>query len=257
MPTAREDVALSLRRTHPRQARAAGGGRGGAGRASAWRASATRSVHGLSGGERQLLALAGVLATGPTVLVADEPTTLLDLGNSRRIGELLLGLPQQLVLVTHDLELASRCDRALLVRHGRVEHDGAGRGRRARTTGRRRERRPPRDPPSRRHVRCTGARPAPSCSASLVASVVVVLVRGPASRGGGRSSWRPGCWCGPGARLDVTLRAMRGTAADGRPAGALDRLAGRVAARRSRSSATWSPWSCSPPRSRSPPRSTR
>ena len=82
-------------------------------------------MHGLSGGERQLLALAGVLATGPAVLVADEPTTLLDLGNSRRIGDLLLGLPQQLVLVTHDLELAARCDRALLVRHGRVEHDGA------------------------------------------------------------------------------------------------------------------------------------
>ena len=54
-------------------------------------------MHGLSGGEGQLLALAGVLATGPTILVADEPTTLLDLGNSRRIGDLLLGLEQQLV----------------------------------------------------------------------------------------------------------------------------------------------------------------
>jgi biotin transport system ATP-binding protein len=123
MPTASEDVALSLRRTHPdkRERLAAAEavlsdfGLAGFG---------ARSVHGLSGGERQLLALAGVLATGPSVLVADEPTTLLDLGNSRRIGELLLSLPQQLVLVTHDLELASRCDRALLVRHGRVEHDG-------------------------------------------------------------------------------------------------------------------------------------
>lgn len=123
MPTAREDVALSLRRTHrDKDARLAAVdavladfGLAGFG---------DRSVHGLSGGERQLLALAGVLATGPSVLVADEPTTLLDLGNSRRIGDLLLSLPQQLVLVTHDLELASRCDRALLVRHGRVEHDG-------------------------------------------------------------------------------------------------------------------------------------
>lgn len=124
MPTAREDVALSLRRTVPdKQERLAAAdavladfGLGGFG---------DRSVHGLSGGERQLLALAGVLATGPSVLVADEPTTLLDLGNSRRIGDLLLSLPQQVVLVTHDLELAARCDRALLVRDGRVEQDGA------------------------------------------------------------------------------------------------------------------------------------
>jgi biotin transport system ATP-binding protein len=123
MPTAREDVALSLRRTVPdkRERLAAADavladfGLEGFGE---------RSVHGLSGGERQLLALAGVLATGPSVLVADEPTTLLDLGNSRRIGDLLLSLPQQVVLVTHDLELASRCDRALLVRNGRVEQDG-------------------------------------------------------------------------------------------------------------------------------------
>ena len=124
MPTAREDVALSLRRTVPdKQERLAAAdavladfGLEGFG---------DRSVHGLSGGERQLLALAGVLATGPSVLVADEPTTLLDLGNSRRIGDLLLSLPQRVVLVTHDLELASRCDRALLVRDGRVEQDGA------------------------------------------------------------------------------------------------------------------------------------
>ena len=81
-------------------------------------------MHGLSGGEGQLLALAGVLATGPSILVADEPTTLLDLGNSRRIGDLLLGLEQQLVVVTHDLDLAERCDRVLLVRDGRVERDG-------------------------------------------------------------------------------------------------------------------------------------
>lgn len=123
MPTAAEDVALSLRRTHPKAERRAAAeqvladfGLAGLG---------DRSVHGLSGGQRQLLALAGVLAVEPAVIVADEPTTLLDLGNARRIGDLLLGLPQQLVLVTHDLELAARCDRALLIRDGRVEKDGA------------------------------------------------------------------------------------------------------------------------------------
>jgi biotin transport system ATP-binding protein len=44
--------------------------------------------------------------------VADEPTTLLDLGNARRVGDLLLSLRQQLVLVTHDLELGGRCEAA-------------------------------------------------------------------------------------------------------------------------------------------------
>ena len=123
MPTAAEDIAMSLRRTHRdkgERRRAAveilaGYGLEGLG---------DRSVHGLSGGQRQLLALAGVLATAPAILVADEPTTLLDLANSRRIGDLLFSLPQQLVLVTHDLELAARCDRALVVDGGRVVFDG-------------------------------------------------------------------------------------------------------------------------------------
>jgi biotin transport system ATP-binding protein len=60
----------------------------------------------------------------PSVLVADEPTTLLDLANTRRIGDLLLGLPQQLVLVTHDLDLARRCDRVLVVADAAVRFDG-------------------------------------------------------------------------------------------------------------------------------------
>ncbi|MDN7120001.1 ABC transporter ATP-binding protein [Nocardioides sp. ChNu-153] len=123
MPTALEDVALSLRRTHRDKARRRAAAqdvleRFGLGEL------ADRSVHALSGGQRQLLALAGVLATDPAVLVADEPTTLLDLRNARLVGDLLLGLEQQLVLVTHDLELAARCERALLVDGGRVVADG-------------------------------------------------------------------------------------------------------------------------------------
>ena len=123
MPTVAEDVALSLRATRPdRRARDAAVGEvleqhGLAGLAD-------RSVHALSGGQAQLLALASVLAAGPDVLVADEPTTLLDLAASRRVGDLLMGLPQQVLLVTHDLELAGRCDRALLVDGGRVVADG-------------------------------------------------------------------------------------------------------------------------------------
>jgi biotin transport system ATP-binding protein len=76
-----------------------------------------------------------VLATAPAILVADEPTTLLDLRNSRQISELLLGLPQQLIVATHDLELAARCDRVLVIAGGRVAYDSAGAGEPESSTG--------------------------------------------------------------------------------------------------------------------------
>lgn len=126
MPTCVEDVELSLRRS----VKDAGERRE---RALAVLADhgladhAHDSVHSLSGGQRQLLALAGVLATSPTTVVADEPTTLLDRANTRRIGDVLLGLGQQLVLVTHDLDLAARCDRVVVVDGGRVVADGGPR----------------------------------------------------------------------------------------------------------------------------------
>lgn len=123
MPTVLEDVELSLRREH-REA--------GARRAAALSALARfgldgfaeRSVYALSGGQQQLLAIATVLATDPRILVADEPTTLLDLRNTRAIAELLFSLPQQVVVVTHNLELAARADRTLVVADGRVVFDG-------------------------------------------------------------------------------------------------------------------------------------
>ncbi|UOQ59632.1 energy-coupling factor ABC transporter ATP-binding protein [Leucobacter rhizosphaerae] len=123
MPTVVEDVSLSLRRAHrdpvARQAAAlAALERFGIDRL------ADHSVHTLSGGQKQLLAIASVLATDPAILVADEPTTLLDLRNSRAIGDLLMSLPQQVIIVTHDLELAARADRTLVVEDGRVVFDG-------------------------------------------------------------------------------------------------------------------------------------
>lgn len=124
MPTVVEDVALSLRhqvRGRDERTRAARAALATYGLEDL----ADRSVHTLSGGQRQLLALAGVLATDPSILVADEPTTLLDLRNARLIGDRLLALPQQLVLATHDLDLALRCDRALLLEDGAVVADGA------------------------------------------------------------------------------------------------------------------------------------
>lgn len=123
MPTVAEDVSLSLRRSirnkHERSAHTLEilEEFGLAHRADT-------SVHALSGGQQQLLALAGVLACEPAVVVADEPTTLLDLRNSRLVADRLFALDQQLLLVTHDLELAARCDRALVVEAGRIAFDG-------------------------------------------------------------------------------------------------------------------------------------
>ncbi len=124
MPTCVEDIELSLRRRVPdvstRRARAME-----VLAANGLADHAHDSVHSLSGGQRQLLALAGVLALEPTVVVADEPTTLLDRANTRRVGDMLFGLDQQLVLVTHDLDLAARCDRVLVVDAARVVADGS------------------------------------------------------------------------------------------------------------------------------------
>lgn len=85
---------------------------------------ADQSVYDLSGGERQLAALVGVLAVEPSVLVADEPTTLLDLRHRDRIRRLLARLPQQVIFATHDLEFAADAQRVVLVDGGRIVADG-------------------------------------------------------------------------------------------------------------------------------------
>jgi biotin transport system ATP-binding protein len=126
MPTVAEDVAYSLRprRGEPglsedeRDAvvRAALAERGLAGHAD-------HPAHLLSGGQKQLLAITSVLVTHPRLLVADEPTTLLDLRNARAIGRLLGSVEQQVVVVTHDLDLLDGYDRVLVVDDGRVVAD--------------------------------------------------------------------------------------------------------------------------------------
>ena len=85
---------------------------------------ADQSVYDLSGGERQLVALTSVLAARPRIVVADEPTTLLDLRNRDQVRDALAALEQQVVLATHDLDLAAEADRVLLVDGGRILADG-------------------------------------------------------------------------------------------------------------------------------------
>ncbi|MEI7571128.1 MAG: ABC transporter ATP-binding protein [Alcaligenaceae bacterium] len=84
-----------------------------------------RSVHTLSGGERQLVALAAVLATEPEILVFDEPTTQLDLRLRNRFEQHLAGLPQPALVVSHDLALMRQMNRVLVIDQGRLAFDGA------------------------------------------------------------------------------------------------------------------------------------
>jgi len=83
----------------------------------------------LSGGEQQRVALARALANNPPIVLADEPTGNLDSSNGRHIMELLRGVHRSrgstVVLVTHDVELASLADARLALRDGRVVN-GAG-----------------------------------------------------------------------------------------------------------------------------------
>jgi biotin transport system ATP-binding protein len=120
MPTVAEDVAFSLRADRLRgdelrERVAAELERFGL------TALAEHASHDLSGGQKQLLALCGAFVRRPELVIADEPTAYLDARNARRVaGHLFEDAGHQLVLVTHDLALAERCDAAVLFAGGTV-----------------------------------------------------------------------------------------------------------------------------------------
>lgn len=122
MPTVAEDIAFSLRKQKlSRQQKAQ----------KVQDALASVGLHGhedqsphlLSGGEKQLLALAAITVLNPALIVADEPTTLLDLGNRKRVQRMFAELPQQMIIVTHDLDLVRDADRVICLDSGRVVDD--------------------------------------------------------------------------------------------------------------------------------------
>lgn len=84
---------------------------------------AKRRIHELSGGETQLAAIASVLVTGPDLLILDEPTNQLDLKNRGLIERTIAGLPEQAMVITHDLPLLDGFDRVLLFHRGRLAAD--------------------------------------------------------------------------------------------------------------------------------------
>jgi cobalt/nickel transport system ATP-binding protein len=82
----------------------------------------------LSAGEKRRVALAGVLAMRPEVLLLDEPSTHLDPRGRRELIRLVQGIPAARVLASHDLELVlETCRRVLLLDGGRLAADGPAR----------------------------------------------------------------------------------------------------------------------------------
>jgi cobalt/nickel transport system ATP-binding protein len=89
---------------------------------------ADRPVHHLSGGEKRLACLAGVLVMQPRLLLLDEPSAALDLRNRRRLIALLAAMDQAMLIASHDLELVLElCPRVVLIDQGRIMADGPAR----------------------------------------------------------------------------------------------------------------------------------
>ena len=124
MPTVLEDIDLSLtrvtkdKRERREQAMATLAEFGLADHAD-------QPSHTLSGGQKQLLALAAIMVIGPSILIADEPTTMLDLRNANMLREVLAGLDEQLIVLTHHLDMLENYDRVLVLDGGRVVADDA------------------------------------------------------------------------------------------------------------------------------------
>ncbi|AQX20185.1 energy-coupling factor ABC transporter ATP-binding protein [Bartonella sp. WD16.2] len=78
------------------------------------------AVHLLSGGQKQLIAISSVIIMKPDYIIFDEPTTLLDLRNKRKVAQVIEELPQTTIVVSHDLEFLKKFDRVLVFDKGEI-----------------------------------------------------------------------------------------------------------------------------------------
>jgi cobalt/nickel transport system ATP-binding protein len=86
---------------------------------------ADRPPHHLSGGEKRMVSIAGVLAMHPKLIVYDEPSANLDIRSRRRLICFLKKTPEALLLASHDLELVLEvCDRVVLIDDGAIVSNG-------------------------------------------------------------------------------------------------------------------------------------
>ena len=86
---------------------------------------AGKAPYHLSAGEKKRVAIAGILAMEPAVLVLDEPTTFLDPPGHRALVKLLAELPPAKIIVTHDVTFARAvCGRAVFFERGKIAGEG-------------------------------------------------------------------------------------------------------------------------------------
>lgn len=84
-----------------------------------------KAPYHLSAGEKKRVAIAGILASDPAILILDEPTTFLDPPGQRSLAVLLAQLPQTKILITHDVGFAARLtDEAAFFERGTIAAKG-------------------------------------------------------------------------------------------------------------------------------------
>jgi cobalt/nickel transport system ATP-binding protein len=125
MPTVLEDVAFGLRNMGMEPEAAAARALRALEAAGMPPATAGRAPYHLSAGEKKRVAIAGVLAMDPEILVLDEPTTFLDPPAQLSLAAWLCQLPQAKLIVTHNIRFASAiCQRAVFFQEGRIVGEG-------------------------------------------------------------------------------------------------------------------------------------